>query len=179
MLYWLSWDICDTQSASGRSNFAFIAACVHIVSPAGLFLSAPYAESVFSFFNFTGFYLYLRSRNEPSNSAKINSSLLVLAAGLSFGIATMMRSNGLLSGLLFLFELTREASKIKRISDLASKALHLSALFCGGLLMAACAVVPQLVAYSTYCVNIDVPFRRQWCSRLIPSIYTWVQSHYW
>lgn len=179
MLYWLSWDVCDAQSASRRSNFAFVASCIHIVSPAGLFLSAPYAESVFSFFNFTGFYLYLRSCNKPSDSAKFKSSLLVLAAGLSFGIATMMRSNGLLSGLLFLFELTRETSKIKHISDLASKAFRLSALFCGGLLMAACAVVPQLLAYLTYCVNVDVPFRRQWCSRLIPSIYTWVQSYYW
>lgn len=179
MLYWLSWAVCDAQSASQRSKYAFMAACIHIVSPAGLFLSAPYAESVFSFFNFTGFYLYIRSRNELSNLGRIQSSLLVLAAGLSFGIATMIRSNGLLSGLLFLFELTREALKVRRISDLTSKALRLSALFGGGLLMAACALVPQLVAYFTYCVNVDVSFRRQWCSRLIPSIYTWVQSYYW
>lgn len=179
MLYWLSWDICDAQSARGRSNFAFIAACIHIISPAGLFLAAPYAESVFSFFNFTGFYLYLRSCNELSNSGKFKSSLLVLASGLSFGIATIIRSNGLLSGLLFLFELTREASEVKHISDLTSKAFRLGALLCGGLLMAACAIVPQYVAYLTYCVNVDDLLRRQWCSRPIPSIYTWVQSYYW
>lgn len=179
MLFWLSWEVCDARPAPRRSKFAFVAACIHIVSPAGLFLSAPYAESVFSFFNFTGFYLYIRSHYEPSTSGKIKGNLLVLAAGLSFGIATMMRSNGLLSGLLFLLELTREASKVRHISDLISKAYRLSALCCGGFLMAACATMPQLVAYLTYCVDVDVPFRRQWCSRPIPSIYTWVQSYYW
>lgn len=179
MLYRLSWHVCDAQPDPRRSKFAFIAACIHVVSPAGLFMSAPYAESVFSFFNFTGFYLYIRSLNEPLKSGKIKSSLLVLAAGLSFGIATMLRSNGLLSGLLFLFELTRETSKIKHISDLTSKASRLSALLGGGFLMAACATLPQFVAYVMYCVNVDIPFRRPWCSKSVPSIYAWVQSYYW
>lgn len=179
MLYWLSWDVCDAQTVSRRSKFAFTAACIHIVSPAGLFLSAPYAESIFSFFNFTGFYLYVRSLSNPSNSGNLKSNLLVMAAGLSFGIATIMRSNGLLSGLLFLFELTRETLAVNHIFDLTSKASRLSALVYGGLLLAACAIVPQLIAYLTYCVNIDVPSRRPWCLRPFPSIYTWVQSYYW
>lgn len=91
----------------------------------------------------------------------------------------MLRSNGLLSGLLFLFELIREASAVKHISNLNSKMSRLGALISGGVLMAICATVPQFLAYLMYCVNVDIPFRREWCSRSIPSIYAWVQSYYW
>ena len=102
-----------------------------------------------------------------------------MAAGLSFGVATMLRSNGLLSGLLFLFELFREISEARHTSNLNSKMSRLGALIGGGVVMAICATVPQFLAYLTYCVNVEIPFRRAWCLRSVPSIYAWVQSHYW
>jgi phosphatidylinositol glycan class V len=179
MLYQLSWDVCDARPTASRSKFAFIAAFVHIITPAGLFLSAPYAESPFSFFNFTGFYLYNKSLKETLNSNKTRGNLLVLGAGLCFGIATLLRSNGLLSGLVFLFEIIRDISTVQHISDLTSKTYRMVSLIGGGSLMAACATVPQFLAYVRYCVDVDIPFRRQWCSRSIPSIYAWVQSYYW
>jgi phosphatidylinositol glycan class V len=35
---------------------------------------------------------------------------------------------------------------------------------------------PQVVAYIEYCTGGK---SRPWCTRLIPSIYSWVQDHYW
>jgi GPI mannosyltransferase 2 len=179
MLYGLSWNVYNAQTDAQRSKFAFVAACIHIISPAGLFLSVPYAESAFSFFNFTGFYLYMKSLNEQLTQGETKSCFLVLTAGLSFGMATILRSNGLLSGLLFLCEISREILEVKRISDLRMKTTRLGALIGGGSLMAACAIGPQFLAYLTYCVDVDVPVKRQWCTKSIPSIYGWVQSYYW
>lgn len=179
MLYGLSWNVYNAQTDARRSKFAFVAVCVHIISPAGLFLSVPYAESAFSFFNFSGFYLYMKSLNKQKGQREIKSFFLVLAAGLSFGTATILRSNGLLSGLLFLFELLREISEVKHTSELKSKIFRLSALIGGGSLMTACAIGPQFLAYRTYCLNVAIAVRRQWCTRSIPSIYGWVQSYYW
>lgn len=179
VLYQLSWKICDAQSVTRRRKFALIAACIHILSPAGLFLSAPYAESAFSFFNFTGFYCYIKSLDEQSRVEKRKFALLVLAAGLNFGIATILRSNGLLSGLVFLVGLVRETLEFRNITDWTSKISRLSALIGGGMLMAACAIVPQFLAYLRFCVDLDIHLRRQWCSKSVPSVYAWVQSYYW
>ncbi len=52
--------------ADGR--LAFLAASLHIFSPAGLFLSAPYAESTFSLLSFVGFYILALACHPTSDS---------------------------------------------------------------------------------------------------------------
>ena len=163
-----------------RDKFALIAAGLHIISPAGLFLSAPYAESSFSFFNFTGFYFYAKSRIEHSRGRARNRDALVVMSGLIFGIATTLRGNGLLSGALYCFEALRELGQILYFTDVRRKLRRLGFVVIGGSLMGMCAVLPQYLAFLDYCVEaVGIERRRPWCSHRIPSIFAWVQSHYW
>lgn len=174
-LYQLSWSICPSFYHLNPAQFSFLAAGLHIISPAGIFLSAPYAESAFSFFNFFGFYLFAESLKENTRSETLKSEALMVLSGLLFGVATTIRGNGLLSGLLYGLEGVKEI-----IASTNPRFRRLLSIVLGGSLMAFCAMLPQFQAYSEYCVNINPgENRRPWCSHQIPSIYAWVQSHYW
>ena len=82
-------------------TIAFKAAAFHIISPAGLFLSSPYAESSCALLSFAGCLLFTKSivHGGPKTGTH---DLLVVLAGICFGIATTFRSNGILNGLLLL-----------------------------------------------------------------------------
>ncbi|KAL8734793.1 MAG: hypothetical protein Q9181_003037 [Wetmoreana brouardii] len=171
------------HAASYRSlSVAFVAASLHIISPAGLFLSAPYAESCFSFLNFAGFYLYALSLKEHYNRRHSRRDIAVLMSGLLFGVATTFRSNGLLSGLLFCLDLLRAAAGMKnhiRSGDLTSGLRRSTFLVMSGSVMAIGSFTPQYLAYQEYCLAPELQHRPSWCTRRIPSIYTWVQDRYW
>ncbi|KAE8392109.1 hypothetical protein BDV23DRAFT_61094 [Aspergillus alliaceus] len=59
-LYRLSINVFDHGNTSGKLT-SFLSSSLHIICPAGAFLSAPYGESLFSFLNITGFYIYSSS----------------------------------------------------------------------------------------------------------------------
>lgn len=180
MLYQLTWTIYPDMSDFTRFKSALITAGLHIISPAGMFLSAPYAESSFSFFNFTGFYLYAKSLDEHSRGRAGKRDALVVLSGLVFGIATTLRGNGLLSGVLYCFEAVRELNQLLYVTEICRKLRRLGFVVIGGSLMGMFAVFPYYLAYLDYCVRVGgTERRRPWCSHRIPSIYAWVQSHYW
>ncbi|KAL8701760.1 MAG: hypothetical protein Q9224_000353 [Gallowayella concinna] len=163
-------------------GLAWISASLHILSPAGLFLSAPYAESSFSFLNFVGFGLYALNLQAHNDSRPGLRDTLALVSGLVFGLATTFRSNGLLSGLLFCFDIVNsilplrsDAQAQRIIADLR----RVSFLIIAGSLMAVVSFFPQFLAYQEYCVEGEPEHWAAWCTHRIPSIYTWVQSHYW
>ena len=180
MLYQLTWTIYANMSDFTRHKFALVAAALHIISPAGIFLSAPYAESSFSFFNFTGFYLYAKSFDAHFRGRAGKRDALVVMSGLVFGIAATLRGNGLLSGFLYCFEALRELHQLLLFTDVRRKLRRMGFVVVGGSLMGMCAGLPQCLAYLDYCVKVGgTERRRSWCSHRIPSIYAWVQSHYW
>ncbi|KAH7342948.1 GPI mannosyltransferase 2 [Rhexocercosporidium sp. MPI-PUGE-AT-0058] len=157
-------------------TFAFVAASLHIISPAGLFLSSPYAESSCALLSFTGCILFTKSIvHKGPNTA--NHDLLVLLSGICFGVATTFRSNGILNGLLLLEEAFRTLLMLK-------DGLHLSvirrllATGLGGMSVGAGFLIPQYIAYSEYCGDTNTAIR-PWCQSPLPSIYTFVQDHYW
>ncbi|KAI0590890.1 GPI mannosyltransferase 2 [Pyrenophora tritici-repentis] len=91
-----------------RQIIPFIAAVLHILTPASLFLCAPYAEAMFSFLNFTGMLFYAQSRTmAETGKSSFGEDLLKISSGLFFAVATLMRSNGLLSGTIFLYDVAR------------------------------------------------------------------------
>lgn len=159
-----------------RPRLAFVAALLHVLSPAGLFLSAPYAESPFAFLSFGGHLLFAMSCLGNKRSVWNNARLV--AAGVLFGLASTFRSNGILNGILFAIEFFQEARQLAKFFSFA-KVQRLVAIVVGGLAVAAGVVVPQIVAYQRFCLGSLEAVPRPWCMQAFPSIYSFVQGHYW
>ena len=159
-----------------RNAIPFLAAALHVLSPAGVFLSAPYAEPLFSLLTFLGYYLYTQSVVRYSDGHKTRGNVFAVAAGLVLGLSVTVRSNGLLNGMLFLYEVLILLGK-PRYGLRSDTALRLLSLVIGGSSIAAGAVFPQYIAYTIFCRTEGEP--RAWCMKWVPSIYGWVQSHYW
>ena len=159
-----------------REKTAVLAAVLHIVSPAGVFLSAPYSESVFACLNFLGMLLYSRTYTDESRkTSSMVDTAAILGAGLCWGVATSVRGNGILSGIMLLYRC------VSLLESLPSRAAFksLAATIVAGLLVAVGSIVPQGIAYSEYCLQAAAGRKATWCSEMPPSIFAWVQAHYW
>ncbi|KAI4723498.1 mannosyltransferase [Aureobasidium sp. EXF-10727] len=159
-----------------RRKVAFVAASLHIFSSAGLFLSAPYAESLFSMLNFLGVFLHTGIPCDmPLHKYGPSSLIRLLLSGISFGLATTVRSNGIFSGLIYLhhvYMLLHSRINIHTIVTIAVIGLSAMAILSG-------MVLPQYMAYQDFCAASSGADIRPWCSRTLPSVYSWVQEHYW
>ncbi|EAS36187.3 GPI mannosyltransferase 2 [Coccidioides immitis RS] len=177
LLYGLSKAIFGERHKYGNS-LPFLSAALHIVCPAGAFLSAPYSEALFSFLNFLGFYVYVQALKDDRSGSLLVRDLKFVAAGCVFALATTVRSNGILSGMLFAYDATLALVEIIQARSVKLAGLRrLTFVVLGGAMVLVGAVGPQYLAYSLYCQPSASP--REWCVRLFPSIYTWVQSYYW
>lgn len=180
MLYELTLTVWLTSTTTRITSFSVLTASLHIISPAGVFLSAPYAESSFSFLNLSGLFLYAKAMLNHDKGRERQRDCVLLLCGVLFGIATTFRGNGLLSGLLLLWDALACGTRILRFTDVASNIRHLLTVSMSGLLMACIAAVPQYLAYDEYCIRGSLDSdKRPWCSNWPPSIYTWVQRQYW
>ncbi|KAJ6108214.1 hypothetical protein N7523_009537 [Penicillium sp. IBT 18751x] len=175
-LYRLSVNIFGHATAA-QKLICFLSAALHIISPAGAFLSAPYGESLFSLLNLTGFYLYTSSLINEHNGITILRDIQVLTAAVLFALATIVRSNGILSGFVFAYEACMVAWTTLTQGPSLHKTRYLTILILGGCIVALGMMVPQILAYRTYCMSET--YLRPWCSSPLPSIYGWVQGHYW
>jgi len=167
-----------TLAVFGRASqrIAFTAAALHIISPAGLFLSGPYAESSCAFLSFAGCLNFVKSFGSNGRTTAFHDFLLMLS-GLMFGAATTFRSNGVLNGFLLLEEAVMLVFRLK--DDLKLETLRRTlAAGIGGLFVLAGFLLPQFVAYQEYCGGPSIE-KRPWCGNTPPSIYTFVQEHYW
>ncbi|RGP71389.1 gpi mannosyltransferase 2 [Fusarium sporotrichioides] len=167
-LYKLTIVLCNDR------KLAYLASVVHVLSPAGLFISAPYAESPFACMSFIGNLLYATSLKNSPDSLKRN--VAVVGAGLSYGVSCTLRSNGLFGGVLLAVEAVKCLLAI-RDGFTISKVLRLIAPVIGGILVAVGFVAPQVLAWMRYCNGHGE--QRPWCASRIPSIYTFVQAEYW
>lgn len=176
LLWMLSGAVLGSETASQRT-WCLISAALHVMSPAGAFLSAPYSESVFACVHFLGLYLYSIALRADHAGYLVRRDACWVAAGIAFAVATLIRSNGILSGCLFAYD-AMEAG-MEWLSRGLSVGLLRRMLFIGlgGGIIAVAMVGAQFVGYLSYCTATDPP--RPWCRQLVPSIYNWVQSHYW
>jgi Gpi18-like mannosyltransferase len=164
-------------SNSRRSKeLAWLASALHVLSPAGLFLSAPYSESLFSFLSFAGSYLYQRSSIAMQSGHYLSGNAFVLCSAIVFSTACTVRSNGLLNGVLFLFDFASELNSFRERLRVQSL-IRVFVLGIGGLLLGSGVILPQYIAWKEFCTS-DM-LTRPWCTKLIPSIYTYVQDFYW
>ncbi|KAI9846257.1 MAG: ER membrane glycoprotein subunit of the GPI transamidase complex-like protein [Sclerophora amabilis] len=164
-------------------RLALLSAALHVISPAGLFLSAPYAESLFSWLSFLAHLLYAQSLAGTGRDGWKRDARVVLS-GFLFGAAGTVRSNGLLGGLLFLCDASLIVFRgLREFQSIGLPALRrLAALVLGGCLVASGMLIPQWIAYDEFCrrpASSTSAGLRPWCGRLVPSIYSWNQDHYW
>ena len=162
-----------------NSLLAFISALLHIFSPAGLFLSAPCSESFFSWLQFSGYYYYVKGRKSVTGGSTLRQNMHVLLAGLLLGLATTVRSNGILSGILFAYDAIIYAAQLLRSRYKLKAGRELAVVIMGGMVLLFLATIPQILAYHKYCIGNEKDQRRSWCNNIVPSIYAWVQFHYW
>ncbi|KAK6846443.1 glycosyltransferase family 76 protein [Apiospora arundinis] len=158
-------------------KISFVAALLHIVSPAGVFLSAPYQESPFALLSFLGYFLLAHGCLGPSRS--IRKDAAIVGSGIVFGLATLFRSNGLLSGVTFAAFALAEFRGLVTTSLGFVSLRRLAAFGMGGISVSMGSLVPQTLAYKTYCTEPSVEALRPWCLKTLPSIYTFVQEKYW
>ncbi|EAW10565.1 DUF409 domain protein [Aspergillus clavatus NRRL 1] len=176
VLYKLSIHIFGSHSPKQRF-LCLLSAALHIISPAGAFLSAPYGEALFSLLNISGFYLYSSSVLDGGANKRVSRDLKLLAAATLFFAATTVRSNGIFGGILFAFDAVQQLWKIV-CGGLSWHAIRrLGVIVVGGCVVGLGMIVPQVIAYREYCMVAHVS--RPWCEWIIPSIYGWVQEQYW
>ncbi|KAI1118189.1 GPI mannosyltransferase 2 [Nemania sp. NC0429] len=162
-----------SSTISKNSQLSLVAAVLHILSPAGLFLSAPYSEPPYSLLSFVGYLFFAKAVLGEKRTLAHDVSLV--ASGLWFGFAVNFRSNGILNGILFAWELSRELSRPPTALSIRRRL----SLVAGGSAIAIGFLAPQIVAYKTYCYGVADSELRPWCTRRFPSIYTFVQEHHW
>jgi phosphatidylinositol glycan class V len=85
------------------SGFALVTSLSYVVSPAGLFFLAPYAENSCARWTFLCCLFFVTSQGSQGHTT-LAQDLLFFISGMTIGIATTFRSNGILSGLLLLEE---------------------------------------------------------------------------
>lgn len=158
---------------SKNQRLSFVAALLHVFSPAGLFLSAPYNESPYALLSFTGYLFF--AKGLLGNTRTFAHDVSIVASGMWFGFATTFRSNGLFNGIPFAVALAQELSAAPTLSSVRRRL----ALVIGGSAIAIGFAVPQLTAYLTYCSGRSGAEVRPWCTSYFPSIYSFVQEHYW
>jgi Gpi18-like mannosyltransferase len=168
-----------TSALADEAAVAFIAAILHIISPAGAFLSSPYSESLFSFLSASGFLAYIYAARHFGKSQAPRACFETILAGALFGLATVVRSNGILFGIVFLIEALTKAHGILLRGVTPTRLVQLTAAVLAGFFVGCGMLYPQFLAYNKYCYSVDVETRRSWCDRTVPSIFTFVQSHYW
>lgn len=173
-LYKLSANVFGRETPTQRL-VCFLSAVLHIIAPAGAFLSAPYPEPIFSFLNIFGLYLYSSSFLDDGAGRKLPRDAKLLGAAIFFAVATTVRSNGILSGFLFAYDAICQLRRVILHGLSRDVVVRLSVLVLGGCVVALGMVLPQWVAYTTYCTTCS----RQWCQWTLPSIYGWVQDQYW
>ncbi|KAI5248274.1 mannosyltransferase [Aureobasidium subglaciale] len=159
-----------------RHKTAFLAASMHVFSSAGMFMSAPYSESLFSMLNFAGILIHARIPwNSPLEGYDASSLLSLLSSGACFGLATTVRSNGIFSGLIYfhhVYMLLHSRINIRTMITIVFIGLSAMMVLSGMLF-------PQYMAYQDFCARPSDGEPRPWCSRTLPSVYSWVQEHYW
>jgi GPI mannosyltransferase 2 len=166
------------QSRQQR-RIALVAAILHVFTPASLFYSAPYAEAMFCCLNLMGMVLYAKSHAAAkAGSSTFREDGYKLSSGIIFAYATLLRSNGLLNGLIYLYDIARylpllmagqlNGRDVRRILVICMAGISVALGFFG----------PQYLAYTEFCGDGRNP-PRPWCEKRVPSIYSWVQSHYW
>lgn len=101
----------------------------------------------------------------------------LLTAATLFAAATMVRSNGILSGFPFAYDALLQLWQLLSDGLSVGAVTRLGVIVLGGCIVAVGIILPQFIAYASFCLPDGVS--RPWCQWAIPSIYGWVQDQNW
>ncbi|UZJ51144.1 hypothetical protein CBS101457_000464 [Exobasidium rhododendri] len=152
-----------TKNLTGREKFSQVAAYLCILSPSPSTLITPTPESFFSFLALLGHLFVVPHKGR-------HQLLRLFMASTCYAMATAFRANGIL---LVGFPVWQAFWKPRRqMSRLSAILAPIMVIYC---LMPF--ILSQGFAYVRFCSReVD---RKEWCSRMIPSLYNHVQDHYW
>ena len=189
VLYALTLDVWGRgEEEEEVKRFALLSGILHVLSPAGVFLSGVYAEGLFALGHFVGCWCFVRGKRACFDGSEGCGAVFSLLAGVVWGLVAMVRGNGILTGLIFVCEAVGHGwalmqsfrnGSAARISSAQKNLVRLVTDLFSGFLMGVLAGYPQYLAYDQYCLRAAKEDRRPWCSSYIPSIYAFVQKEYW
>lgn len=151
------------------------AAMLYALTPAGIFMASGYSEPLFALLSFSAMFL--------------REDLKYSGAGLIFAMSTLIRSNGLLWGIFYAYDVilnvkilyhsykNRYSRKVV-VPSIVSFTINMMQ---GGFLVTVAFAVSQILAYWMYCPQAE------WCTArngsghgiVLPMIYPYIQSKYW
>ncbi|WAR02114.1 PIGV-like protein [Mya arenaria] len=178
---------------------AYKAALLFCITPASIFMTAPYSECLYSFLTFSGLLELHQNRKTM--------------AAVYFGLSFVTRSNGALNMFFLLYVLGKSVLKeIRNLSraammnwqvSLAIPWIFFTTTVIPYLFLVVICVIPflgyQLYCFKLYCIGaykLDiaehiVAYGREnglkiqgdepssWCQDKLPLAYSYIQSHYW
>lgn len=147
-----------SNATLGNGDLARIATVLALLpaSPITLFL-VPYNEPFFTYLSYRGMLSCARGEWIP--------------AAIAFALASCFRSNGIFLAGFIIWGLLILPRRAPRISTLIYATLLSALVF-------APFVYHNYTGYVAFCIeNPSTP--PEWCSKIIPSIYTYVQARYW
>lgn len=164
ILYILTMKICNSNLNKLPDNFniskcAYYASFSLIIQPSGIFSTVAYSETATQFLSYLALYFYFSSRTRVNIQKKISYFI----SGSLFSLAFGVRSNALLYGLIFLYDLTQ----FTNLKDIIIVLLTGSQLFIA-------LVFSNYIPYKIYC-----PERGEWCNSMTKSLVSYAQAHYW
>lgn len=160
-------------------RIAFLASCIHVFSPAGIFICAPYTEAPFSFLKFGAYFAYASAQLDHADGKHLLRDGQVLLAGALLGVACTFRSNGLLSGTIFLMDAVEDGLLFLKYRGDFARFRKIVVTVIAGLMIALGQAYPQIVAWTVFCTDTNPFEKRPFCYSFPPSVYTFVQKKYW
>ena len=150
------------------------AAILYCITPSPATLVSPYNEPFYAFFAFTGMLLVERKK--------------IIPAALLFACATAFRANGMLNVGFVVYPLLQRYMEVRTLMACSYRLINVSQngkirlpttiqTSLSALLVVSPFVWRQYQGYQMFCQ--DTLDWRPWCKNTIPSIYSFVQDHYW
>ena len=164
ILYKLTLEVFKKHQKQLPKNFnitkcAYYSSFLLIIQPSGIFSMVAYSETSVQFLCYAALYFYFVSRSRVT----IQNKILYFLSGSLFSIAFGFRSNCLLYGVMYLFDL-RQFNKL----------LDLCLVLLTGMQLFLALLYSNYVPYQFYC-----PDRGEWCNSFTKSLVSYAQAHYW
>lgn len=170
-----------TLNLSNSISYSTLVSLLHAFSPSPSTQVVPYTEPFYALFSFAAIYLQTQHAKE-SYMRKISSAILM-------ALATSFRPIGIIQALQWLPDWCHQLEKLvlkspsKRTITLPAFLAHSFQTLILGLITCSPFLYHQWTGYQHFCLKPlqsgDLLSVRPWCSDRIPSIYGFVQSHYW